>query len=192
MGVWGEGAGSERACRRTPCARESCDALSSPEPAARWFGGACGESASTEPRVPGLGRRGRVRRASGKRAPHAERAVILPAVQSLRRACSERGRVGRGRVRSLAWPGLVGRAGRRAPHARRESCDCSQQSRACGWLVRRGLVRRAGRRAPHAERAVILTAVQSLRLLVRRGCVRCCRLRRLLGGRVFSSVRRLR
>jgi hypothetical protein len=34
--------------------RESCDAPSSPEPAARVFGeGACWESASTEPRVPG-------------------------------------------------------------------------------------------------------------------------------------------
>ncbi len=37
-------------------------------------------------------------------------------------------------------------------------------ARSEGRLEWRGLVGRAGRRAPHAERAVILTAVQSLRL----------------------------
>jgi hypothetical protein len=52
----------------------------------------------------------------------------------------------RGGVRASAEPrifGLVGRgAGTRTPCAR-ESCDCSQQSRACGWLVRRGRFGRA-------------------------------------------------
>jgi hypothetical protein len=54
----------------------------------------------------------------GRRAPHAERAVILPAVQSLRLAGTE-GACEKARVRSLACPVLVGRAGRRAPHAER-------------------------------------------------------------------------
>jgi hypothetical protein len=48
-----------------------------------------------------------------------------------------------------------GEWGLQAHSVRRESCDGSQQSRACGALVRRGRVGRAGRRAPHAERAVM-------------------------------------
>ncbi len=76
--------------------------------------------------------------------------MILPAVQSLRLACSEgagsenaelglsapRGGLGEARVQSLACPGLFGE----------------------------GRVGRAGGRTPCAERAVILPAVQSLRL----------------------------
>jgi hypothetical protein len=38
--------------------RESCDSPSSPEPAAGLFGGLVGRGASSEPRVPGLVRRG--------------------------------------------------------------------------------------------------------------------------------------
>jgi hypothetical protein len=54
----------------------------------------------------------------------------------------------------------------------RESGSRLPQSKAFGRLVRRRLVGRgAGRRTPCAGRAVILTAVQSLRLLVRRGLV---------------------
>ncbi len=72
---------------------------------------------------------GRVRRV-GRRAPHAERAVMLTAVQSLRRAGSE---------------GRVGRAGRRAPHAERAVILTAVQS--LRLLVRRGCLfggRRAG------------------------------------------------
>jgi len=50
---------------------------------------------------------------AGRRTPCAERAVILPAVQSLRRSCGESG------VRSLVVPGLWGEAGRRTPCAGR-------------------------------------------------------------------------
>ena len=42
-----------------------------------------------------------LRKVAGRRAPHAERAVMLPAVLSLRRAGSE-GRVGRGKRRDAA------------------------------------------------------------------------------------------
>ena len=51
----------------------------------------------------------------------------------------------------------------------RESGSRLPQSKAFGGVVRVG--RWAGRRTRCAERAVILTAVQSLRLLVRRGLV---------------------
>ncbi len=57
---------------------------------------------------------------------------------------------GEGPSRGSAFLGLVGR-GSQAHSVRRESCDGSQQSRACGWLVRRG----ACRRTPCAERAVM-------------------------------------
>ena len=89
----------------------------------------------------------------------------------------------------LGVPGLVRRGGElercRASGLAPESGSGLPQSKAFGWLVRRGrgmlggasteprvpgLVRRgAGRRTPCAERAVMLTAVQSLRLLERRG-----------------------
>jgi hypothetical protein len=62
-----------------------------------------GRGASSEPLVPGLVRRGL---AGALRAR--ERAVILPAVQSLRLASSEGGLVRRWRERSLAFPGLYG------------------------------------------------------------------------------------
>ena len=71
---------------------------------------------------------------------------------------SESGLVGRGwacgvaRVQSLAIPCLFG-----------------DNRRDAGTTL--GLVGRAGRRTPCAGRAVMLTAVQSLRLLVRRGGV---------------------
>ena len=55
---------------------------------------------------------------------------------------------GEARVQSLAIPGLFG-----------------DNRRDAGSTL--GLVRRSGRRTPCAGRAVILTAVQSLRLLVR-------------------------
>ena len=89
---------------------------------------------------------------AGRRTPCAERAVMLPAVQSLRLACTERA-CGEG-------------ARRRTPCAERAVMLTAVQS--LRLLVRRGRVERACRRTLCAGRAVILTAVQSLRLLVRR------------------------
>jgi hypothetical protein len=66
------------------------------------FGRACGEMREFE-----AWRARACTEGAGRRAPHAERAVILPAVQSLRLAGSE-GWWGEGRVRSLACPGLYG------------------------------------------------------------------------------------
>jgi hypothetical protein len=91
-GLWGEGRVRSLACpglygegwQAHSVRRESCDSPSSPEPAAGLFGGLVGRGASSEPRVPGLVRRGL---AGALRAR--ERAAILPAVQSLRLASSE-------------------------------------------------------------------------------------------------------
>jgi hypothetical protein len=90
---------------------------------------------------------------------------------------------GDARVRSLACPGLCGE-GWQAHSVRRESCDSPSSPEPSAACSKRGRVgrgaagrrfhfvacgERAGRRTSCAERAVILTAVQSLRLLVRRG-----------------------
>ncbi len=63
-----------------------------------WYGeGIMGRGASTEPRGPGWvgeglwGGEGACGERAGRRTPCAERAVMLPAVQSLRRAGSEAG-----------------------------------------------------------------------------------------------------
>ncbi len=89
-----------------------------------------------------LGHGGRcVARGAGRRAPHAERAVILPAVQSLRRA-EGRERVGRSRVQSLACPVLVGRGWLAAFRAEGEQVvDCLGGDKAETALLQ-GLVRR--------------------------------------------------
>ena len=85
-----------RAGRRTPCARESCDAPSSPEPSAGLFGG---------------GRVGRVRGSvrAGRRTPCAERAVMAHSSPEPAAAGSE-GTIACwvARVRSLAIPGWFG------------------------------------------------------------------------------------
>jgi hypothetical protein len=119
-----------RAGRRTPCAGRAVMAHSSPEPAALLFGGddCLLGGASTEPRGPGLGRRaGRRTSCAGESCDGSQR------VQSLRRAGGEGAmRVGwreYGASRSRGWS-----EGWQAHSVRRESCDCSQQSRACGCL----------------------------------------------------------
>jgi hypothetical protein len=113
----------ERACwegglQACSARRESCDGSQQ----SRACGGlvpegACWEGASTEPRGPG-----RVGRAAGRRAPHAERAV-MPHSSPEPAAC---------------WFGEGVLGGGQACSARRESCDASQQSRACGGLVPEG------------------------------------------------------
>jgi hypothetical protein len=112
------------ACRRTPCAERAVMAHSSPEPAARWWGG------------------GRVGR-TGRRTPCAERAVMAHSSPEPAARWYGGGRERRGRLQ--------------AHSVRGESCDCSQQSRACGALEGRGrgVLGGAGRRTPCAERAVI-------------------------------------
>ena len=120
------------ACRRTPCARESCNSDSSPEPSA-----ACSErgvlgGASTEPRDPGL-----VGRVLAGALCARERAVILTAVQSLR-LLGRRGRLlvgwreyGASRSRAC-WEG----AGRRTS-CERESCDAhSSPEPSAAWSER--------------------------------------------------------
>jgi hypothetical protein len=153
------------ACRRTPCAGRAVMAHSSPEPPAGVFGGGLvgggrvrrgGSQAhsvrrescdgSQQSRACGaLVRRGLVGRAC-RRTPCAGRAVMAHSSPEPPAGVLGGGLVGGGRVR---------RGGSQAHSVRRESCDGSQQSRACGALVRRGLVGRACRRAPHAGRAVM-------------------------------------
>jgi len=89
------------------------------------------------------------------RTPCALRAVILPAVQSLRLAGSEE--------TIACWEsGLVGcRASGLAPGKRQQASAFQGLRRG---LFGEGRARRAGKRTPCAERAVILPAVQSLRL----------------------------
>jgi hypothetical protein len=155
-----------RAGRRTPCARESCDSDSSPEPAAGLLGGddCLLGGASTEPRDPRLVRRGLVgwreygtsrarslyggRRAGAQRSQGAgserglvgalrarERAVILPAVQSLRLACWE-GTIACwvARVRSLAIPGRVRRGACWVVRARSLECPGWFGEGLVGWV----------------------------------------------------------
>jgi hypothetical protein len=87
--------------RRTLCAERVVMAHSSPEPAARWYGGGL------------VGR-------TGRRTPCAERAVMAHSSPEPAAGWYGGGRVGWG------W---------QAHSVRRESCDGSQQSRACGALV---------------------------------------------------------
>jgi hypothetical protein len=90
---------------------------------------------------------GLVRRGACRRAPHAERAVMAHSSPEPPARLLGGGLWGEARVRSLAVPGLLG--------DNRRDAGCTL-----------GLVGRAGWRTPCAERAVILTAVQSLRLAV--------------------------
>jgi hypothetical protein len=149
-----EGGRVRRAGRAHSVRPESCDSPSSPEPAARWFGeGDCLlGGASAEPRDPGIVRRGACSEGGvvgglAARTPCAGRAVMLPAVQSLRRLFG-------------GGEGLLGGA--------------SAEPRDPGLGRRGGLVRRvACRRTPCAGRAVILPAVQSLRLACSEGGIAC-------------------
>ena len=117
---------------RTPCARESCDYSQQSRAFGCWFGGgALGEARVRSLAIPVLVGR------AGRRTPCArERAVIAHSSPEPSAAGSE-GACWESASAEPRVPGLVGRAGRRTPCARK-SCDCSQQSRAFGWLVRRG------------------------------------------------------
>jgi hypothetical protein len=84
--------------------RESCDTHSSPEPAALWFGG------------------GRVGRGKRRDATSTLRAVMLTAVQSLRRAGGERSRWESASTEPRVPGAWSERVCRRTPCAR-ESCN---------------------------------------------------------------------